>query len=148
MRTSFTVGTRGGVFRRSFFRARNQRRRRKSPSRWQTLDSAKRCHDTQHNDTQHNDIKHNDIQHNDIQHNDTKHNDTQLKGLFVTFSINGTQHKRHFLVSLCWMSFCWVSRFFNWCAECHYAECHYAKCRGAAKKLPGKNLYLVEILNL
>ncbi len=78
--------------------------------------------DTQHNDIYQNNTKHNDIQHNDTHHNDIHQNNTQqmtlsittftkitlsimtlsimtfstmalsIKGVFVTLSINGTQH--------------------------------------------------------
>ena len=54
----------------------------------------------------------------DFQHNDT------LQGLFVTLSINDTQHNKIatilsvFMLSVVIYSYC-------------YAECHYAECCGA-----------------
>ncbi len=63
-----------------------------------------------------------------------------IKGLYVTLSIRGAsisdelsifdlQHKNAMLLS--WGSFCWLSRFIHYYAECHYNECCYAECRGA-----------------
>jgi len=45
-----------------------------------------------------------------------------IKGLFVTLSINNTQHA----LSLCWVSLCSISHFI-YC----YAMCRYAERRGA-----------------
>jgi hypothetical protein len=78
----------------------------------------------------------------DNQHNDTRHNNTSIKGLFVTLSINDTQHNNNlYRVPLCSVScfiYCLVECHYAKCryAECHYAECHYAychyvECRGA-----------------
>ncbi len=52
-----------------------------------------------------------------------------INGLFVTFSINGTEGNNTLL--LCWMSLWLVSCFIYCYGECHYAECRNAECRGA-----------------
>jgi hypothetical protein len=91
--------------------------------------SSIRRHDTQHNGTEHNNTQHNDTEdndtedndteHNDTQHNDTQHNDSKI-GLFVTLSINMTQHE---------------------CLGCQNAECRYAECRYAGLA-PATNLHV------
>jgi hypothetical protein len=45
-----------------------------------------------------------------------------IKGLLETLSITELH-----AVPLCWVLWCWLSRFIY-----YYAECHYAECRGAA----------------
>ncbi len=50
-----------------------------------------------------------------------------IKGLFVTLSINGTQHYN----TLYWVQLCRVLRFIYCYTECRYAECHFAECHFA-----------------
>jgi hypothetical protein len=57
-----------------------------------------------------------DIQRNDIQHDSIT--SLSIRGLYVTVSINDTQHS---ITMLCLFDECHH-------AECHYAECYYAEC--------------------
>jgi hypothetical protein len=62
----------------------------------------------------------------DAQHKDTQNNDTHRIVL-----VYDTQHKWHSpwqCSTLCWVSWCWMSRFI--CNKLS-AECRYAECRGA-----------------
>jgi hypothetical protein len=45
-----------------------------------------------------------------------------IKGLYVTLSINDTEHNTALRYTL---------HFIYWYAECHYAKYRYAECRGA-----------------
>ncbi len=47
-----------------------------------------------------------------------------IKGLYVTLSIDDTQHAYA-------LPLCSVSHFMYYYAECHYADFHYADCRDA-----------------
>jgi hypothetical protein len=70
-----------------------------------------------------------------------------IKGLYVTISINDTQHINSLQYAVCHYAECRVLFVVMLCrfaecryTECRYAECRYTECRGAGwKDLPGTN---------